>query len=371
MKLTGSRKGMATEMNYAYWFANVPGIGNRTKLRLVEAAGSAEELFFMDEKRIGKIAGITEEQAGRIADSRKRPTEAAYHAMCAEGISFVSVEDASYPGKLKEIPDAPYGLYLRGPLPKEKQKKVAVVGARMCSEYGRQAAVELGRKLTEHGICVVSGMARGIDAAGHQGAVCAGGATCAVLGSGVDVCYPKSNGELYREILECGCVLSEYPPGTPPVAGHFPARNRIIAGLCDIVVVVEARTRSGSLITADCALEQGRDVYAVPGSIYDPLSAGCNDLIRQGAGAVSDIDEFVKSICPFEGDKQKTGDMTKILLEKAERLVYSCVDLRPKSMEEILSESGMELRELQQNLAVLQQRGIVAEVFKNYYIRRI
>lgn len=358
-------------MNYAYWFATVPGIGNRTRLRIAAAVGSAEELFFMDRKRIAKIAGITEEQASRIEAGRKRPVEEAYHAMCAAGISFVSVEDASYPGKLREIPDAPYGIYLRGPLPKENQKRVAVVGARMCSEYGRQAAMELGQKLAEHGICVVSGMARGIDAAGHQGALHAGGDTCAVLGCGVDVCYPKSNRELYGEILECGCILSEYPPGAPPAAGHFPARNRIIAGLCDMVVVVEAKARSGSLITADCALEQGRDVYAVPGSIYDALSAGCNDLIRQGAGAISDVDEFVESICPAENVCRKTGDLTKISLEKAERLVYSCVDLRPKSMEELLCESGTELRELQQALGNLERRGIVAEIFKNCYIRRI
>lgn len=360
---------MDFRMNYAYWFANIPGLTNRARLRISAAVG-AEELFFLSEGSIAKLSGVTPEQAERIVRSRTRPVDAAYHAMCAEGISFVSVEDESYPGKLRQIPDAPYGIYVRGPLPESDRPAVAVVGARMCSEYGRQAAAQLGRKLAERGVCVVSGMARGIDAAGHQGAVDAAGVTCAVLGCGADVCYPKSNRELYRRILERGCVLSEYPPGTPPIAAHFPARNRIIAGLCDMTVVVEARLRSGSLITADCALEQGRDVYAVPGSIYDPLSAGCNDLIRQGAGMISDMDDFVNSIVSERDDICNNEEPEKILLEKEERLVYSCVDLRPKSMEEILSESGIELRELQQILSVLQQRGVIAEIFKNCYIRR-
>lgn len=362
-------KDVVIGMNYAYWFANVPGLTNRTRLR-ISSAVSAEELFFLSEGSLAKLAGVTPEQAGRIAESRAHPVDAGYHAMCAQGISFVSLEDESYPKKLRQIPDPPYGIYVRGPLPESGRPAVAVVGARMCSEYGRHAASELGRKLAAYGICVVSGMARGIDAAGHQGAADADGITCAVLGCGVDICYPKSNRELYGRILERGCVLSEYPPGTPPAAAHFPARNRIIAGLCDMTVVVEARLRSGSLITADCALEQGRDVYAVPGSIYDPLSAGCNDLIRQGAGMISDLDDFAAGIVSHGNDMCNKKEPEKILLEKEERLVYSCVDLRPKSMEEILSESGIKLRRLQQILSVLQQKGVIAEIFKNCYIRR-
>lgn len=290
----------------------------------------------------------------------------------AEGISFVPFPDEAYPARLRQIQSPPRGIYVRGPLPEAGRPAVAIVGARMCSEYGRRVARELGRKLAERGAVVVSGMARGIDAAGHRGALEASGRTCAVLGCGVDICYPASNRELYNEISSRGCVLSEYAPGAPPLAVHFPARNRIIAGLSDIVVVVEARMRSGSLITADFALEQGRDVYAVPGGIYDPLSGGCNDLIRQGAGILNDLEEFAKMVCPAQaggGKREEKKGLEKILLEKEESLVYSCVDLRPKNIETILSESHLAFAAMQRALGALLQRGLIEEIFKNYYIR--
>lgn len=225
--------------------------------------------------------------------------------------------------------------------------------------------------LAARGVGVVSGMARGIDAAGHQGALDVGGISCAVLGCGVDVCYPKSSRALYEEILERGSVVSEYPPGTQPIPGYFPQRNRIISGLVRAVVVVEAKQRSGSLITADFALEQGRDVYAIPGRITDALSAGCNSLIRQGAGAVSDLESFIQELAPDPGAGGETCTFEKLLLEKEERLVYSCVDLRPKSMEELLEETDLSVPELAQILGILLKKGFVTEAFKNCYIRRI
>ena len=267
------------------------------------------------------------------------------------------------------IANPPYGLYVKGCLP--QGETVAIVGARMCSEYGRTVARELGRMLAARGVGVVSGMARGIDAAGHQGALDVGGISCAVLGCGVDVCYPKSSRVLYEEILERGSVVSEYPPGTQPIPGYFPQRNRIISGLVRAVVVVEAKQRSGSLITADFALEQGRDVYAIPGRITDALSAGCNSLIRQGAGAVSDLESFVQELAPDPGAGGETCTFEKLLLEKEERLVYSCVDLRPKSMEELLEETDLSVPELAQILGILLKKGFVTEAFKNCYIRRI
>lgn len=277
-------------MNYAYWFSNIAGICNRTKNKLILAAGSAEELYFLPESQLKKIPDVETEVLDRLIQARKKETQPAYEKLCEAGIAFFSLEDTAYPEKLRGIPDPPYALYVKGRLPDEVQKSVAVVGARMCSEYGRAAALQLARRLAAQGICVVSGMARGIDTAGHMGALEADGITCAVLGCGVDICYPKSNTQLYHDILQKGCILSEYPPGTPPQPGLFPQRNRIISGLSDVVVVVEARERSGSLITADQALEQGRDVYAVPGRMYDSLSVGCNGLIRQGAGIISNIE---------------------------------------------------------------------------------
>lgn len=357
-------------MNYAHWFANIPGITNHARLSLLAQAGSARELYFLPERQLRSLRA-EEKVIEAVLAGKKLDTERAYMELCGDGISFISLEDSAYPERLKTISDAPYGIYAKGPLPGEHKKNVAIVGARMCSEYGRTVATELGKQLAARGVCVVSGMARGIDSAAHAGALEAGGTTCAVLGCGVDVCYPKSAGKLYGRILDRGCILSEYPPKTPPLAAYFPQRNRIISGISDLVVVVEAKERSGSLITADCALEQGRDIYAVPGRMFDPLSAGCNNLIRQGAGILSNIDEFVRELdlCGIPGPSMEQFE--KILLEKQERMVYSCVDLRPKSIEELLAETELTMPELAQLLAVLSQKGFITEIFKNCYIRRI
>lgn len=357
-------------MNYSYWFANIAGIGNRTKNKLILAAGSAEELYFLPESQLKRISDVEEEAVDRLMQARKSETQPVYETLCEEGIAFLTLEDEAYPEKLRQIPDAPYALYVKGRLPDENHKSVAIVGARMCSEYGRAVARQLARRLASHGICVVSGMARGIDAAGHTGALEADGITCAVLGCGVDICYPKSNAQLYQNILQKGCILSEYPPGTPPQPMLFPQRNRIISGLSDVVVVVEARERSGSLITADQALEQGRDVYAVPGRMYDSLSSGCNGLIRQGAGIISNIEDFVKELEVSGINEYRQENFENLLLEKEESLVYSCVDLRPRNIEELLQKTKLPMPVLAQILAQLQHKGFIAETFKNYYIRQ-
>lgn len=356
-------------MNYAYWFANIAGISNRTKWNLLQQVGSAKDMYFLPEKQIKMLFGIEEKQAERLIAARRCETESAYDKLSEKGIVFISLEDREYPTKLREIPDPPYALYLKGKLP--QRKCIAIVGARMCSEYGRATAGQLAGKLAAEGICIVSGMARGIDAAGHRGAVDAGGITCAVLGCGVDICYPRSNEKLYSDILNDGCIMSEVPPGTPPLPAYFPQRNRIISGLSDAVVVVEARERSGSLITADQALEQGKDVYAVPGRIFDSLSEGCNGLIHQGAGIIRNVDDFIKELGIIKKGGYRQESFEKLLLEKGESLVYSCVDLRPRNVEEILQKTKLSMPVLAEILIKLQQKGFITETFKNYYIRNI
>ncbi len=204
--------------------------------------------------------------------------------------------DREYPERLREIPRPPKGLYILGELPDERMPTVAVIGARDCSEYGRHVASVLGAALGRSGVQVVSGMARGIDGIGQEAALDAGGKAYAVLGSGVDVCYPAQNRPLYEKLRTGGGILSEYPPGTPPLPGYFPARNRIVSGLADAVVVVEAREKSGTLITVDMALEQGREVYVVPGRVTDPLSKGCNRLMKLGAGILLNTEELVEEV---------------------------------------------------------------------------
>lgn len=354
-----------------YRLAVIRGISGRKKRKLVEAAGSAAEVFKLTERQIQQLQILTRPEQEALSAGKTGDAQRDYETLIARGIAFVSVGDVDYPARLSALPDAPFGLYVRGRLPDKEKKQVAIVGARMCSEYGRAAATELGRQLASVGAGVISGMARGIDTAGHAGALLGGGYTCAVLGCGVDVCYPSSNRSLYGEIREKGCILSEYPPDTSPLPGYFPQRNRIIAGLSDIVVVVEARERSGSLITADCALEQGKEIYAVPGRIFDPLSAGCNQLIRQGAGIVAGIDDFKKELGFCGGGSVFQESFVNLLLEKNERLVYSCIDFRPKSIEKLLGETALSMPELAEILERLTQKGFLTETFKNCYIRKI
>lgn len=196
----------------------------------------------------------------------------------------ITREDPSYPSRMKELSSMPETLYYLGELPDPDKPTAAIVGARLCSHYGRVTAYEFGRILASKGVQIISGMAAGIDSSAQEGALDAGGTSFAVLGSGADVCYPKENTTLYNRLKKQGGILSELPPGTKPLPRHFPSRNRIISALADVVVVVEARSRSGSLITVDFALSQGKTVFAVPGRVGDSLSDGCNALIYQGAG---------------------------------------------------------------------------------------
>lgn len=213
--------------------------------------------------------------------------------------------EPGYPERLKNISGAPKELYVLGRPPEEDRLSVAVIGARDCSEYGKYVAREFGAVLGRNRISVVSGMARGIDGISQEAALNAGGSSFAVLGCGVDVCYPEANRQLYEKLKISGGILSEYPPGSPALACHFPPRNRIVSGLADVVVVIEARVKSGTLITVDMALEQGREVYVAPGRMTDRLSDGCNRLIKQGAGILLSPEEFLREL--LEGEIGKAA----------------------------------------------------------------
>lgn len=358
-------------MNYPYWLSNIPGIGIRSRNRILLTVGSAEELYRLPEKQLGMIPGMTEKQVKAVLESRQKDYETSFCRLAEQKIRFISREEADFPEKLRQIPDAPYSLYIKGKLPSPEKKTVAVVGARHCSAYGKTVAEKIGKRLAECGAAVVSGMAQGIDEEGHWGAVKGAGETYAVLGCGVDVCYPRYQGKLYDNILNCGGIISEYAPGTPPFAQLFPARNRIISGLSDVVVVVEAKCRSGSLITADYALEQGKDIYAVPGRLYDALSEGCNGLIHQGAGVIFDVEEFLKELELCGDFSGKEENLRKLSLAKDESLVYSCLSLRPKGVEELLEETGLEMSQIAGALAGMVQKEFITETVKNYYIKKI
>ena len=281
----------------------------------------------------------------------------------------ITGSDPEYPNRLKEIKSPPKELYIKGRLPDEKALSVAIVGARECSPYGRRMAQEIGAELARAGIQIISGMARGIDGAAQGGALSAGGATFAVLGCGVDVCYPSEHRKLYESLQKEGGILSELPPESPPLPQHFPARNRIISGLSDVVLVIEAREKSGSLITADLALEQGKDVYALPGPVNSNLSRGCNGLIKQGAGIVVSIEDFMEELHISYSGKMEKIEENKILLESAEKLVYTCLDLYPKNLGTLVGETDLTIPELLNVLFRLELKGYIQEISKNYYVK--
>ena len=303
---------MEEKQKYQYWMRRIPGIGNKKLKKLVEYCGSAKEVYGLSRGQLEKVPGISAKDAEAICAGRRSfDIEKEAEKFAEEEISMITIEEADFPKRLTYLSDCPYALFYKGQLPPEDERTAAIVGARMCSSYGRAVALELGERLADCKAAVVSGMAAGIDSFGHWGAIKGGGRTYAVLGCGTDICYPRGGRELYGKIQINGGLLSEYLPGTPPAAAQFPARNRLISGLSDVIILVEAKQKSGSLITADFALEQGKEIYAVPGRLDDALSKGCNELIRQGSGIVTSIEELLLELGFLPREKEEKDKITK------------------------------------------------------------
>ena len=286
-------------LKFWLWLTELPGLTNQTRLALLRHFPTPEDVYYADPAEVLLTEGITREQAELLEDKDCAAAEKVL-ADCGElGLHIVTISDAAYPNRLRNIFDPPCLLYVRGRLPAfDDEAAVAVVGTRDCTPYGVSCAEKLGFGLAAGGALVVSGLARGIDSAALRGALRGGGTVTAVLGNGLDVVYPRENRYLYEDIAASGALLSEYPPGTPPEGRHFPVRNRIMSGLSLAALVVEAPAQSGALITAGTALEQGRDVFAVPGPIDAPASVGCNRLIRDGAGLVTDAWDILAAYAP-------------------------------------------------------------------------
>lgn len=352
---------------YWYWICSIGGLYRDGIRRLTEYFGDPKYLFYAKDKEINGLPILNAAEKKALVQAKNNTDiDKEYHNRRKKGIDFISIGHPAYPGRLKAIPDPPFGLFYKGTLPGEETYAAAIIGARRCSGYGRQMAEEIGERLALSGIHTISGMALGVDGFGQCAALRAGGNSFGVLGSGVDICYPKRNRDLYDALAVQGGILSEYPPGTQPLPIHFPLRNRIISGLSDVVIVVEAKEKSGSLITADCALEQGRDVYVVPGRMNDELSRGSNLLIAQGAGIITGVDALLKEL-GVEGEKERKNKKNKITLETKENLVYSCLDFNSKSLDQILSTVNLPVKELAGVLISLQLKGLVKESAKNFY----
>ena len=286
-------------LKYWVWLSELKGLRNQTRLALLRRFGDPESIFYADADELLLTDGVERSQLKLLENHDLAPADRILADCQRLDIRLLTLSDAAYPGRLKNIYDPPALLYCKGRLPLlDDLLCVAVVGTRDCTPYGVACAEKLGFGLASGGAAVVSGLAKGIDAAAIRGALRAGGVTVGVVGNGLDVYYPYESRYLYEDVASAGILLSEYPPGTEPASGHFPVRNRIISGLSLAALVVEAPEKSGALITAATALEQGWDVFAVPGPIDAPASVGCNCLIRDGAGLVSDASDILRE---YEG----------------------------------------------------------------------
>jgi len=371
--LTAGGNEVERERQYLYWLCQVPVLGAVSIRRLWERFKSFERIYniegmeFVKERLLSESAAVCLDRCR--ADFFKYQEE--YFRLKERGIRFLTALDEEYPARLKNIYDYPMGLYVKGRVPRDDIPSVAIIGARNCSSYGQQAAGMLGEELSREGIQIISGMALGIDGAGHQGALAAGGSTFAVLGSGVDVCYPKRHWTMYCQIPQNGGILSEFRLGEQARPQHFPMRNRIISGLSDAIVVVEARERSGSLITVELGLEQGKEIFAVPGMMTDELSKGCNQLIRQGASIVTSPQDILEYFQINSHKKLRLHEKNEFGLAKNEKMVYSCLDFQPKFFDQVVRESDLPVEEVMTLLMDLELRGMILQPANHYYVKKI
>ncbi|MBQ0105465.1 MAG: DNA-processing protein DprA [Armatimonadetes bacterium] len=283
------------------------------------------------------------------------------------GVKLISVWDEEYPKRLKEIYDPPLVLYVMGEIPSDNNMFIGVVGSRNCNQYGKTACELVTGKLASNGVVIVSGGAYGIDSVAHRITLSVKGKTVAVLGCGIDVPYPAANADLFKEIAENGgAVISEAPLGCQPMPYRFPVRNRIISGLSDGVLVCQAPVASGSLITAGCALEQGKEVFAIPGNITEKKSSGCNKLIKEGAVLVSSADDIMNE---FNLELAEERDTLNFLQDEKEIALYGLLSLEPVHIEELSYKSGMDIVTVKTTLMMMEINGYVKSVPVNCYIR--
>lgn len=333
--------------------------------RLLDRFNTPEAVFKAPEKELLAIEGLGEKVAQEI---RRGPQEKAVKKELSRlrevGGRLITFKDEEYPRRLKDIYDPPALLYIRGGLRREDELAVAIVGSRKTTPYGRWFTEKIGRDLARNKVTIVSGMARGIDSLAHWGAISGGGRTIAVLGCGVDVIYPSENRKLFAEIIDHGAVLSEFRMGSAPEGGHFPRRNRIISGLSIGVVVVQASEKSGSLITAGYALEQGREVFAVPGNVGAEGSRGTHRLIKEGAKLVESSDDILEEILPQwrrEQEAAERPEARKLDLAEEERVLYELLGEVPLHIDAMIRESGFDPGKVSSLLLNLELKGLISQ----------
>jgi len=361
-------------MDYCSWIAlrAVEGVGPVLFRRLLERFDTPERVLSVSPAVLLSVRGVTQQIVEAItAPACRHFAEAEYRRIEDAGVRLLTFLDADYPRQLFAIGDPPPLLYLRGAIP-AWEPAVAVVGSRRATREGLKAAERLASELASCGVLVVSGLARGVDTAAHRGALSGGGCTVAVLGCGVDVDYPPENRQLAQQIAGCGCIISEFPMGTQPLAEHFPRRNRIISGLSRGVLVVEAVEKSGSLITARYALAQGREVMAVPGPISTAACRGSNRLIKDGAQLVDCVEDILDAVRIFRVEQtlplfEQHASPSRCSLTPREAAVYELVAQGPRHLDEITQALELTPGEVSAMVLGLELKGMLQQLPGSYY----
>ncbi len=351
----------------------VPGLGSRSMHRLIDRFGHPDRVFRASLKEL-QAYGLSETVARRVRQKVfSRDPHQELSEMERMGGRVLTFRDPDYPRSLRRIPGPPMVLYQRGQPLDAHRARVTVVGSRTPTHYGIKTAKTLASDLSERGVCVVSGMARGIDAAAHWGALASAGHTVAVLGTGLDRLYPRANRELFTRLADHGTLLSEFPLGTPPEARNFPMRNRIVSGLSRGVVVVEAAHKSGSLITASLALDQGREVMAVPGSIHSHRSSGCHFLLKQGAALVESAGDILEVLSISDSEPPSRGDLEAFErtshLDPREKRIYDMLCDDPIHIDDITGGSGLEIQTVLGLLTKLELTGLIEQLPGKMFVR--
>lgn len=367
-----------TEAHYWYWINNIEGIGRKTAWAMIEYFGSPEAVFYAAKEEIAQFLKKESMADACIASRQEERVERGLIELQKRGIQFLYPSLPEYPEQYRCIPDAPCGLYLKGSLPPEHQKIVAVIGARNCTRYGLEMARFFGRELAVSGLSVISGLARGVDGMAHQGALEGNGYTMGIIGGGIDQVYPKENYQLYMKLQEQGGILSESNIGIAPVSGLFPQRNRLISGLCDGILVIEAMEKSGTFITVDQGLEQGKEVFAVPGRISDRKSVGCNYLIKLGAHIVTEVADILDILHVKGNNNAKNSyfdalqdNISKLSLAPLEKMVYSCLRIDPRYIDDIIADVQIAPQDVLRALNRMTLDNIIMETARNYYAIRL
>ncbi len=353
----------------------ISGVGPRLRKALLAEFGTASAVLAAAPADLRRVSGVGKELTRRIAVANEEIDVQAELDLCAaHQIAILTDCDASYPRALQEIDDPPGILFVRGEILPQDALAIAIVGSRHATQYGLAQAERLAGSLARAGFTIISGLARGIDAAAHRGALAAGGRTLAVLGSGLLNMYPPEHAGLADEVIAQGALVSEAPPRSPPLSGAFPQRNRIISGMSLGVLVVEASTQSGALISARHAMEQGREVFAVPGRIDNRVSRGCHRLIRDGAKLVETVDDVLEELGPLVApahgaDGEVIHHPAELLLNELEQKVLAAIPGEPTTIDAVVAASQLPTGQVLSTISVLEMRHVIRRISGNLIAR--